>query len=325
MRMDAEHTTEPATESAADQQATQPGDEGAVRGAEASKTRRNPLTRRLPVALLVLGLGLGFAGGAAIATSSDDVQVKPAAADTSQLTKALTAANTANAANTVDDRGFSKLENGVQHSHGFEQPVSPEDRVLLAHQMDLARETAMRYPTLADAEAAGLRRAGPFSPGLGTHMISYGNFRYSAGDGVMTDDQITHPLAWIYDGTKPESRVAGLFYQSFSKTPQGFAGPNDVWHQHTNICFKVSPDGGTDTPLGADHDATKEQCDAVGGRLITATGPLLHVWAVPGYEDVQGVYAHLNPAVTCADGTYDVIPDVTKVGTRTSICKDGAE
>jgi hypothetical protein len=287
----------------------------------AAPPRRSPLARRLPVALLVMGLGLGFAGGAAIATSSDDVQVR-SATDTGQLAKALTAADSAS---TVDDRGFSKLENGVQHSHGFEQAVSPEDRALLAHQMELARETALRYPTLADAEAAGLRRAGAFSPGLGTHLISFANFRYSAGDGVMTDDQVTHPLAWIYDGTKPESRVAGLFYQSSSKTPEGFAGPNDVWHQHTNICIKVSPDGGTDAPLGADHDATKEQCDAVGGHLITATGPLLHVWVVPGYEDVQGVFAHLNPAVTCADGTYDVIADITQVGTRTSVCKDGVE
>lgn len=282
--------------------------------------RRNPLARRLPAALLVLGLGLGFAVGAAIATSSDDVQVQPAA-DTGQLTKALTAANDA----STDDRGFSKLENGVQHSHGFELPVPAADRVLLAHQMDLARQTALQYPTLADAEAAGLRRAGPFSPGLGTHMIAARNFVYSAGDGIMTDEQIQHPLAWIYDGTKPESRVAGLFYQSASKTPQGFAGPNDEWHQHTNICIKQSADGGTDAPLGADHDATKAQCDAVGGKLITATGPLLHVWVVPGYEDVQGVYAHLNPAITCVDGTYEVIADVTKVGTRTSMCKDGVE
>ncbi len=153
----------------------------------------------------------------------------------------------------------------------------------------------------------------------------YSNVRYAATDGPMTDEQIQHPLAWIYGGTKPDSPVVGLFYQSFSKDPAGFAGPNDVWHQHTNICIVMRPDGSTDAPLGADRGATKAECDAVGGRLITATGPLLHVWAVPGYEDSQGVYAHLNPAITCADGSYDVIPDITKVGTSTTICKDGAE
>jgi hypothetical protein len=45
---------------------------------------------------------------------------------------------------------------------------------------------------------------------------------------------------------------------------------------------------------------------------------------VPGYEDSQGVFAHLNPAITCNDGTYYTV-DITKVGTRTSACVDGSE
>jgi hypothetical protein len=49
------------------------------------------------------------------------------------------------------------------------------------------------------------------------------------------------------------------------------------------------------------------------------------VWVVPGYEDNQGVFAHLSPGVTCTDGTYNIIPDVTKVGTRKTICLDGSE
>jgi hypothetical protein len=283
---------------------------------------RSPLARRLPVALLVLGVALGFAAGSAIVSSESSGGASVSAGGSDQLSRAIVAAS---AAGTVDDRGFSKLENGVQHSHAFEQAVTPEERALLAHQMDLARQVALRYPTLAEAEAAGAKRAGPFSPGLGTHMIVAGNFRSGATDAPMTDEQIEHPIAWIYDGTKPDSLIAGLFYQSLSKDPAGFAGPNDVWHQHTNICLVTKADGSTDAPLGADRDATKAQCDAVGGRLLTATGPLLHVWVVPGYEDSQGVFAHLNPAITCADGTYDVIPDITEVGTRTSICKDGVE
>ena len=53
------------------------------------------------------------------------------------------------------DRGFSKLENGMEHGHAFTQPVSDADRATLARQMVLARETALRYPTVAAAEAAG--------------------------------------------------------------------------------------------------------------------------------------------------------------------------
>jgi hypothetical protein len=224
----------------------------------------------------------------------------------------------------VDDRGFSKLANGEQHSHTFTQAVAPADRELLAHQMTLARETALQYPTVADAEAAGLHRAGPFSPGLGAHYVNFANSGGDA-DGVMSDDDIRKPLAWIYDGTKPTSRIAGLFYATNVKDGEGFAGPNDVWHVHRNICIKMGENGVIDAPLGADHDATDAQCKAVGGNLIERTQYLLHVWPVPGYESPEGVYAHISSAVTCDDGTYETIKDVTKVGSRTTICKDGTE
>lgn len=224
----------------------------------------------------------------------------------------------------VADRGFAELANGEQHSHAFTQAVSKADRVLLAHQMELARQTALRYPTVADAEAAGLHRAGPFSPGLGAHYVNYADAG-EAADGVMTDDAIGRPLAWIYDGTHPDSHVAGLFYMSGVKNPQGFAGPNDVWHVHRDICIKPAADGSVDAPLGADHGATKKQCDKVGGSLLKRTQYLLHVWVVPGYESPEGVYAHLSSAITCDDGTYHTIKDVTKIGDRTTICRDGSE
>lgn len=235
----------------------------------------------------------------------------------------MTAAEMAAMDTAVDDRGFAKLANGEQHSHGFTQAVAKADRPVLAHQMELARQTALRYPTVAAAEAAGLRRAGPFAPGLGAHYI---NYRGAGGspDGKMTDAAISEPLAWIYDGTHPDSRIAGLFYMTGIKNPEGFAGPNDTWHVHHDICIKPSPTG-IDSPLGADHGATKKECDAVGGTLLKRTQYLLHVWVVPGYESPEGVYAHLSSAVTCDDGTYEMIKDVTKVGSRTSVCADGSE
>jgi hypothetical protein len=224
----------------------------------------------------------------------------------------------------VDDRGFSKLENGAQHAHSFTQGVNPKDRVTLAHQLELARQVALQYPTIADAERAGLHRAGPFSPGLGTHYISYRN-ALSNTDGVMTDEDIRRPLAWIYDGTKPDSHVAGLFYMTGVTNPQGFAGPNDTWHAHHDICIRTGANGVIDAPLGADHDATPAQCNAVGGNLLKQTQLLLHVWAVPGYESPEGVFSHLSSAITCVDGTYNTIADVTKVGSAKTMCKDGTE
>lgn len=222
----------------------------------------------------------------------------------------------------VDDRGFSKLENGMQHGPSFPEAISKADRGELARQLTLAREVALSLPTVADAEAAGLHRAGPFTPGLGAHYINYGNAGGDA-DGVMSDDDIRKPIAWIYDGTHPDSRVSGLFYSRSMKDGVGFAGPNDIWHVHKDICLVSTPTG-FDTPLGADHSTTKKECDAIKGNLIKQTGYLLHVWVVPGYESPEGVWAHVTSAVTCDDGSFDNI-DVTKIGTKTTTCVDGSE
>ena len=285
-------------------------------------TRRRWLARRWPYALAALAIAAGYAVGHTANTPAPrPAGAGPAVVTPEQINQALA---TTNGQPAVNDRGFSLLENGVQHNHGFELPMSQADRKELARELTLAQETALRYPTLADAERAGMFRAGPFSPGLGTHMINPASYAYQAGAGRMTDAQIEHPLAWIYDGTKPESPVAGLFYSAAVPDPEGFIGPNDVWHEHTNICLTLRPGGGFDAPLGADHDATAAQCNAVGGTLMKATGPLLHAWVVPGYEDSQGVFAHLNPAISCNDGTYRTI-DPTKIGTRLSVCVDGTE
>jgi len=291
------------------------------------------LIAALSAVVIVVGVALvGHAVGTDTKNSSSVVAPAASTAPSSNPAAQAVTANSVAAgaghvhggAAAVDDRGFSLLENGVQHTHTFTQAVSPADRVLLSHQLELARQVALQYPTVADAERAGLHRAGPFSPGLGAHYISYANAA-SNSTGVMDDNAIRRPLAWIYDGTKSTSRIAGLFYMTSSTSPQGYAGPNDVWHVHHNICIKPGANGVVDAPLGADHDATTAQCDAVGGNLLKQTEYLLHTWVVPGYESPEGVFSHLSSAITCADGTYKTIPDVTKVGSRTTMCRDNAE
>jgi len=281
--------------------------------------RRSALSRRLPWALVVVALAVGFGVGQA---SGGGCTTKVASTPTPLVSpQQVSAALSGNGLglSTVNDRGFSQLENGIQHNHGFPLALTPADQALLAHQMVIAQQTVMRYPTLADAYAAGLHRAGPFSPGLGLHMIAPANFTYASTASVMTDAQIEHPLAWIYGGTHPNSPVVGLFYMSFTPSPGGFAGPNDVWHIHKNICLR-----GSDAPLGADGNVTQAQCAAVGGNLLKITPYLLHVWTVPGFEDAQGVFAHLNPAITCNDGTYHVVPS-SQIGSRLTMCVDGTE
>jgi len=48
---------------------------------------------------------------------------------------------------------------------------------------------------------------------------------------------------------------------------------------------------------------------------------MLHVWTVPGYESPKGVFNEVNPALTCADGTYYTKP-IEELGTSLSLCAD---
>ena len=51
------------------------------------------------------------------------------------------------------------------------------------------------------------------------------------------------PSELLYDGTTPNSHIVGLSYLVWHPDgpPPGFAGPNDVWHQHNangGLCLR---------------------------------------------------------------------------------------
>jgi hypothetical protein len=87
------------------------------------------------------------------------------------------------------------------------------------------------------------------------------------------------------------------------KAPEGFAGPNDHWHSHSGVCLKPGVNG-TDA-LGSDGSISADDCAAQGGSFIEdVTASLLHVWTVPAYTSPTGVFSHVNPTISCDDGTY---------------------
>jgi hypothetical protein len=197
----------------------------------------------------------------------------------------------------VDVNG--KVVKGVkaQDVAAEEQPDVPLDaatRAVLAQQLMAAREIALRYPTVADAERGGYHLVGGgFGPGAGAHYIGGG-----AGFGAFDPAK---PPTLIYDGISPTSQVVGLMYLGGGSTaPEGFAGPNDHWHRHSNVCLR-----GVESLFPADSDVTAAQCAAAGGRFMAITTWMVHAWVVPGWESSQGVFSHENPNVRCADGTFN--------------------
>ena len=232
-------------------------------------------------------------------------------------------ASTGAAATPADDRGLSLLSNGNHHEIR-ELPMSPATTEELKRQLAITQDVAARYPTVAAAEAAGYRRAGPYSPGLGAHYTitnpSALNF-----DGVVDDEDLRNPLSIIYDGTEPNSEVAGFMYYATTDTePQGFAGDNDVWHYHENTCIKMA-NGEIDAPFGADLPVTDAMCAEVGGFMIDSTQYMVHVWSVPGWNNVDGgVFAEVNPALDCEDGTYWRVPQNEWANNLLNVCEAGA-
>lgn len=223
-----------------------------------------------------------------------------------------------------NDNGYSLLGNGHHHAI-VNNPLDPVTQAELDRQLAITREVAQQYPTVASALAAGYTKAGPYSPGLGAHYTKSG-IKELNPSGVMTDDALRHPLSVLYNGNEPDSELVGFMYYSLSPVePVGFVGTNDVWHSHTNICIKMTPGGGTDAPFGADLPITPEQCASVGGTLLKQTNWMVHVWTVPGYDNLDGgVFQEMNPRLACSDGTYYQLPPEEWADNLVNVCRSKA-
>ena len=176
-------------------------------------------------------------------------------------------------------------DSGGEHGHrGMvkQEPLTREERAQLEEQMRLARTVVDQFPTVADAEAAGYRMSTPYVPCIGAHYTHVGR--------VIGFDPAA-PSELLYDGTAPDSRIVGLSYLVFSPggAPEGFAGPNDHWHQHNangGLCF-----GGGGVVIGGE-EMSREDCEARGGTKRELTDIwMMHAWVVPGFECSWGVFA----------------------------------
>jgi hypothetical protein len=225
----------------------------------------------------------------------------------------------------VDDRGLAALSNGHHHEIGPEQPLDAATRAELTRQIALTQRVGEMYPTIAAAEAAGYRRAGPYSPGLGLHLLKPSGPGLNA-DGVMDDEDLLSPMSIIYAGTEQDSPIAGYMYYSIStEEPVGFAGPNDIWHYHTNTCVVFNPDGTIDAPFGADTgDVPTSLCEQAGGNMLEQTQWMVHVWSLPGWESQQGLFGEVNPALACPDGTYYRLPLEDWIDHPLNVCRSEA-
>ena len=141
-----------------------------------------------------------------------------------------------------------------------------------------------RFPTVADALAAGYTLGDSYVAGLGVH---YQNWDLLGG---FDPEQ---PVQLLYDGTEDDAHLVGVSYVVRSAgdlPPVGFTGGNDHWHRHGKFCLD-------EQAVNLATDVLSEaECAARGGHeALNTDGWMLHVWAVPGCESDWGVFSAANP------------------------------
>lgn len=203
---------------------------------------------------------------------------------------AMSASGTAGGGHGHASSAAAPSDNGGHGGHAGPQPwTAMVDQVqcdTLDAELSLARSTALKYPTAADAMAAGWERVTFYVPGIAAHYMKYG-----VVDGKF---QIDQPEMILYDGNTPEARVVGLSYYMIqpgqAEPSQGFTGANDHSHRHVGLCNKAG------VGVIGDSTLTAEECAAIGGiKSDGSKGWMSHAWVVPGCESPWGVFSAASP------------------------------
>ena len=162
----------------------------------------------------------------------------------------------------------------------------------LSAEQDLAREVVKKYPTVADATAAGYKLSTVYIPCIGAHYTN---------TSLVAEFNPSTPSELLYDGTDPASKIVGLSYLLYHPggAPEGFSGPNDVWHGHSfngGLCMKEG------VVIGGER-TSPEECEKRGGKKAALKDIwMVHDWVVPGWECSWGVFAAECPELGGAVG-----------------------
>jgi hypothetical protein len=244
-------------------------------GIRGSASRGDRALRGLAVGLVVLVAGTGVVGAIDLAGERGQRDSSP-----SRPTRVAAAAVAP-----------------VAHTHALEYDVQYRDLPASTRgELDIVRGIIDRYPTAADAERDGWRKATINLKGIASHYLRGGVGGLVGVDGRF---DVRDPEILLFDGEGPDAPIAGISYLQSGPDPQGFTGKWDVWHRHQAVCFAgglvIAEVGGHP---GSRIDMSREQCTARGGLTFPIGNlTMLHVWMKKGFESSAGVFSHDHPGL----------------------------
>jgi plastocyanin len=209
-----------------------------------------------------------------------------------------------------EDRPCSHLKLKALYESGAAVPpdlrMTRDELGTLVGQLDRVAAHLQRYKSGIDVACAdGYRTRSAQVANMGFHMAKsayMSDNRFDpeqpeillfAVDGA--DQQTQKDIGDCVDGRwtgDPRQQIVGAAFvlptQQFGTShPDGFAGPLDNWHVHYHVCLGTL----------AATTLSKADCERRGGGYLPDTGWMLHVYAVPEFDNPLGVFSVWNPTI----------------------------